>query len=213
MGPTPYSPSLPLPPHSNGPGDPSAVPYAVESVKALVGKAPVLGICMGHQLLGQALGGSTFKMKFGHHGGNHPVRQVSTGRVEISAQNHNYAVDPTTLPEGVEVTHINLNDGTCAGLSFPAMNAMSIQYHPESSPGPHDSDPGETRGCMCGVVERVCGQHPKQKDLLFYLLEWGQQVVRLFLNAVGFLVVIIVFAILSVGGSSRKYLLTCWRWE
>eukprot|EP00271_Cylindrocystis_brebissonii_P009237 TRINITY_DN23939_c0_g1_i1.p1 TRINITY_DN23939_c0_g1~~TRINITY_DN23939_c0_g1_i1.p1 ORF type:complete len:455 (+),score=96.53 TRINITY_DN23939_c0_g1_i1:136-1500(+) len=126
---------------SNGPGDPSAVPYAVASVKELVGKAPVLGICMGHQLLGQALGGSTFKMKFGHHGGNHPVRQEKTGRVEISAQNHNYAVDPATLPEGVEVTHINLNDGTCAGLSFPAMNAMSIQYHPESSPGPHDSDP------------------------------------------------------------------------
>jgi carbamoyl-phosphate synthase small subunit len=126
---------------SNGPGDPSAVPYAVKSVQDLVGKVPVFGICMGHQLLGQALGGTTFKMKFGHHGGNHPVRHLATGRVEISAQNHNYAVDPDTLPEGVKVSHINLNDGTCAGLTFPAMKAMSIQYHPEASPGPHDSDP------------------------------------------------------------------------
>ncbi|XP_061363484.1 carbamoyl-phosphate synthase small chain, chloroplastic-like [Gastrolobium bilobum] len=125
---------------SNGPGDPSAVPYAVETVKNILGKVPVFGICMGHQLLGQALGGTTFKMKFGHHGGNHPVRNLRTGHVEISAQNHNYAVDPTTLPEGVEVTHINLNDGSCAGLAFPAQRIMSIQYHPEASPGPHDSD-------------------------------------------------------------------------
>ncbi|GAQ81155.1 Multifunctional pyrimidine synthesis protein CAD [Klebsormidium nitens] len=126
---------------SNGPGDPSAVPYAVENVKGLLGQVPVFGICMGHQLLGQAFGGTTFKMKFGHHGGNHPVRQVATGRVEISAQNHNYAVDTDSLPDGVEITHINLNDGTCAGMVFPAMQAMSIQYHPEASPGPHDSDP------------------------------------------------------------------------
>ncbi|KAG6550116.1 hypothetical protein Mapa_008072 [Marchantia paleacea] len=126
---------------SNGPGDPSAVPYAVESVRECIGQVPVFGICMGHQLLGQALGGKTFKMKFGHHGGNHPVRHLPTGRVEISAQNHNYAVDPASLPEGVEVTHINLNDGTCAGMTFPAMKVMSIQYHPESSPGPHDADP------------------------------------------------------------------------
>lgn len=125
---------------SNGPGDPSAVPYAVENVKKIVGNIPVFGICMGHQLLGQALGGKTFKMKFGHHGGNHPVRHIPTGRVEISSQNHNYAVDPQTLPSGVEVTHINLNDGTCAGLVYPAMKVMGIQYHPESSPGPHDSD-------------------------------------------------------------------------
>ncbi|KAJ7553272.1 hypothetical protein O6H91_06G090500 [Diphasiastrum complanatum] len=126
---------------SNGPGDPSAVPYAVDSVRSFLGKLPVFGICMGHQLLGQALGGKTFKMKFGHHGGNHPVRHLPTGRIEISAQNHNYAVDIASLPEGVEVTHINLNDGTCAGLTIPAMKVMSIQYHPEASPGPHDADP------------------------------------------------------------------------
>ncbi|KAL3653649.1 hypothetical protein CASFOL_003330 [Castilleja foliolosa] len=125
---------------SNGPGDPSAVPYAVETVKEIIGKVPVFGICMGHQLLGQALGGKTFKMKFGHHGGNHPVRNVRNGRVEISAQNHNYAVDPESLPEGVEVTHVNLNDGSCAGLAFAERKLMSLQYHPEASPGPHDSD-------------------------------------------------------------------------
>ncbi|KAM7513758.1 hypothetical protein LguiA_003341 [Lonicera macranthoides] len=125
---------------SNGPGDPSAVPYAVETVKEIIGKVAVFGICMGHQLLGQALGGKTFKMKFGHHGGNHPVRNFRNGRVEISAQNHNYAVDPASLPKGVEVTHVNLNDGSCAGLAFPQRKLMSLQYHPEASPGPHDSD-------------------------------------------------------------------------
>ncbi|KAG9442913.1 hypothetical protein H6P81_018767 [Aristolochia fimbriata] len=125
---------------SNGPGDPSAVPYAVETVKELIGKVPVFGICMGHQLLGQALGGNTFKMKFGHHGGNHPVRNHRNGQVEISSQNHNYAVDPMSLPDGVEVTHTNLNDGSCAGLAFPDRKCMSLQYHPEASPGPHDSD-------------------------------------------------------------------------
>ncbi|KAL3527973.1 hypothetical protein ACH5RR_012629 [Cinchona calisaya] len=126
---------------SNGPGDPSAVPYAVETVKEIIGKIPVFGICMGHQLLGQALGGKTFKMKFGHHGGNHPVRNLQDGSVEISAQNHNYAVDPASLPNGVEVTHINLNDGSCAGLAYSSLKLMSLQYHPEASPGPHDSDP------------------------------------------------------------------------
>ncbi|KAJ4957180.1 hypothetical protein NE237_013963 [Protea cynaroides] len=126
---------------SNGPGDPSAVPYAVDTVKEIVGKVPVFGICMGHQLLGLALGGKTYKMKFGHHGGNHPVRNLRNGCVEISAQNHNYAVDPESLPEGVKVTHVNLNDGSCAGLAFPTLRVMSLQYHPEASPGPHDSDP------------------------------------------------------------------------
>ncbi|PSS30288.1 Carbamoyl-phosphate synthase small chain like [Actinidia chinensis var. chinensis] len=125
---------------SNGPGDPSAVPYAVETVKKIIGKVPVFGICMGHQLIGQALGGKTFKMKFGHHGGNHPVRNLRGGSIEISAQNHNYAVDPASLPKGVEVTHINLNDGSCAGLAFSQRKLMSLQYHPEASPGPHDSD-------------------------------------------------------------------------
>ncbi|KAK1313902.1 Carbamoyl-phosphate synthase small chain [Acorus calamus] len=126
---------------SNGPGDPAAVPYAVETVKEIIGKVPVFGICMGHQLIGQALGGKTFKMKFGHHGGNHPVGNLRNGCVEISAQNHNYAVDPASLPPGVEVTHVNLNDNSCAGLACPELKLMSLQYHPESSPGPHDSDP------------------------------------------------------------------------
>ncbi|RZC71199.1 hypothetical protein C5167_034429 [Papaver somniferum] len=130
---------------SNGPGDPSAVPYAVETVKQIIGEVPVFGICMGHQLLGQALGGKTSKMKFGHHGGNHPVRDIRKNRVEISAQNHNYAVDPDSLPEGAQMTHINLNDKSCAGLAFPALNIMSLQYHPEASPGPHDSDSGKRR--------------------------------------------------------------------
>lgn len=125
---------------SNGPGDPSAVPYAVDNAKKILGKKPVFGICMGHQVLGQAFGASTFKLKFGHHGGNHPIRFDPTGRIEISAQNHNFAVDPATLPAGVEVTHVNLNDGTCAGMVYPSMKAMSIQYHPEASPGPHDAD-------------------------------------------------------------------------
>ncbi len=121
-------------------GDPSAAPYAVENAKAILGKKPVFGICMGHQILGQAFGGKTFKLKFGHHGGNHPIRYNPTGRIEISAQNHNFAVDPKSLPPGVEVTHINLNDGTCAGMVYAEKKAMTIQYHPESSPGPHDAD-------------------------------------------------------------------------
>jgi len=125
---------------SNGPGDPSAVPYAVANAEAIVGKKPVFGICMGHQVLGQALGARTFKLKFGHHGGNHPIRFNPTGRIEISAQNHNFAVDASTLPDDVEVSHINLNDGTCAGLLAPSRKIMTIQYHPEASPGPHDAD-------------------------------------------------------------------------
>ena len=125
---------------SNGPGDPAAAPYVVETAKKLLGTKPMFGICMGHQILGQAFGGKTFKLKFGHHGANHPIGHLPTGRVEISSQNHNFAVDPASLPEGVEVTHVNLNDGTCAGLLCPEKKAMSIQYHPEASPGPHDAD-------------------------------------------------------------------------
>jgi len=125
---------------SNGPGDPSAVPYAVENAKAIIGKKPVFGICMGHQVLGQAFGASTFKLPFGHHGGNHPIRFQPDGRIEISAQNHNFAVDPQSLPKEVEVSHVNLNDGTCAGLVAPSLKAMTIQYHPEASPGPRDAD-------------------------------------------------------------------------
>jgi carbamoyl-phosphate synthase small subunit len=125
---------------SNGPGDPSAVPYAVDNARAILGQKPVFGICMGHQVLGQAFGAATFKLKFGHHGGNHPIRHNPTGRIEISAQNHNFAVDPTTLPPSVSVSHINLTDGTCAGLVAPSLKAMTIQYHPEASPGPHDAD-------------------------------------------------------------------------
>ncbi|PKA48899.1 Carbamoyl-phosphate synthase small chain [Apostasia shenzhenica] len=140
----PASETVKMKPHgvlfSNGPGDPAAVPYAVEIVKEIIGKVPVFGICMGHQLLGQALGGKTFKMKFGHHGGNHPVCNLLNGCVEISAQNHNYAVDPLSLPTGVEMTHINLNDNSCAGLRCSELKLMSLQYHPEASPGPHDSD-------------------------------------------------------------------------
>lgn len=125
---------------SNGPGDPSAVPYAVTACKQLLGKLPMFGICMGHQVLGQALGGRTYKMKFGHHAGNHPIRHMKDGRVEISAQNHNYAVDAATLPAGVQVTHISLNDGSVAGLEWPEQRCMGIQYHPEAGPGPHDAD-------------------------------------------------------------------------
>lgn len=125
---------------SNGPGDPSAVPYAVDIAKQILGKKPVFGICMGHQVLGQAFGGTTFKLPFGHHGGNHPLRHTPTGRIEISAQNHNFAVDPASLPKEVEISLINLNDGTCAGMVHPGLRAMTVQSHPEASPGPHDSD-------------------------------------------------------------------------
>ena len=124
---------------SNGPGDPEPLEYAIENVRALKGKAPLFGICLGHQIFGLALGGRTYKLKFGHHGGNHPILNHETGKVEITAQNHNYNVDPASLPEDVAQTHTNLNDGTLAGLRSKSDPMFSVQYHPEASPGPHDS--------------------------------------------------------------------------
>ena len=124
---------------SNGPGDPEPLGYAIENVRALKGKAPLFGICLGHQIFGLALGGKTYKLKFGHHGGNHPILNHETGKVEITAQNHNFNVDPASLPDDVAVTHVNLNDDTLAGLKHKTDPMFSVQYHPEASPGPHDS--------------------------------------------------------------------------
>jgi carbamoyl-phosphate synthase small subunit len=124
---------------SNGPGDPEPLDYAISNVRELKGKAPLFGICLGHQIFGLALGGKTYKLKFGHHGGNHPILNHETGKVEITAQNHNYNVDPATLPQDVAQTHTNLNDGTLAGLKHKTEPMFSVQYHPEASPGPHDS--------------------------------------------------------------------------
>jgi carbamoyl-phosphate synthase small subunit len=124
---------------SNGPGDPAALGYAVETIKGLIGKKPIFGICLGHQLLGLALGGKTFKLKFGHRGANQPVFNRLTGQVEITTQNHGFAVDPKSLPSEVETTHINLNDGTLEGLRHAKQRLFSVQYHPEASAGPHDS--------------------------------------------------------------------------
>src|SRR3954467_10778505 len=123
---------------SNGPGDPAAVTYAVDAIRGLLGEVPVFGICLGHQLLGTALGGNTYKLKFGHHGGNHPVRRVATGGVEITSQNHNYAVVEGSI-DSADVTHVNLNDGVVEGLRCRDVPAFSVQYHPEAGPGPHDA--------------------------------------------------------------------------
>jgi carbamoyl-phosphate synthase small subunit len=124
---------------SNGPGDPSALENAVDTLRSLLGEVPVFGICLGHQLLGLALGCETYKMPFGHHGANHPVRNLETGRIEITSQNHGFAVREVTLPEGVELTHRNLYDGTVEGIESEELRAWSVQYHPESRPGPRDS--------------------------------------------------------------------------
>jgi carbamoyl-phosphate synthase small subunit len=125
---------------SNGPGDPEAVPYLIETVRGLIGEAPIFGICLGNQILGLAFGGSTYKLKFGHHGANHPVRDLFTGRVEITAQNHGFAVDPKSVAKlGLEETHVNLNDGTSEGMRHRELPVFSVQYHPEASPGPHDA--------------------------------------------------------------------------
>ncbi len=126
---------------SNGPGDPAPLTYAIENAKTLVDSGvPVFGICLGHQVLGLAMGGKTFKLKFGHRGANHPVKNLETGRVEITSQNHGFAVDPKSLPEDVEVTHVNLYDGTVEGLRHRTRPVFCVQYHPEASPGPHDAD-------------------------------------------------------------------------
>jgi carbamoyl-phosphate synthase small subunit len=127
---------------SNGPGDPAAVTYAIDNVRELVDTAdrPVFGICLGHQLLGLALGAETFKLKFGHRGANHPVQQLDSNKIEITSQNHGFAVDPESLPAHARVTHLNLYDGTVEGLRHVDKPIYSVQYHPEASPGPHDAD-------------------------------------------------------------------------
>ena len=124
---------------SNGPGDPAALPYAHEALRDLIGKKPIFGICLGHQVLGFAFGGSTFKLKFGHRGANQPVKDLRSGRVAITAQNHGFAVDPDSLPSNVEVSHVNLNDGTVEGMRHRQLPIFSVQYHPEAAPGPHDA--------------------------------------------------------------------------
>jgi carbamoyl-phosphate synthase small subunit len=125
---------------SNGPGDPEMAQYAVDTIQGLLGAIPIFGICLGHQLLGRAIGADTVKLPFGHHGGNHPVKNLHTDRIEITSQNHNFAVDASSLPANAEMTHVNLNDGVCEGLEVASEQAFSVQHHPEANPGPHDSN-------------------------------------------------------------------------
>ena len=125
---------------SNGPGDPEPITYAVANIRKLLGRVPIFGICLGHQLCGLALGGRTFKLKFGHHGANHPVKNLLTQKIEITSQNHGFCVDPDSLPPSdVEITHVNLNDHTNEGMRHRSLPLFSVQYHPEASPGPHDA--------------------------------------------------------------------------
>jgi carbamoyl-phosphate synthase small subunit len=138
---------------SNGPGDPDAVAYARENVRELIGEVPIFGICLGHQILSLALGARTYKLKFGHHGANHPVKDLGTGKVEITAQNHGFAVDATSIPEGTTITHLNLNDRTVEGVAHRTLPLFSVQYHPESSPGPHDAH--YLFGRFIGLMNRV----------------------------------------------------------
>lgn len=144
---------------SNGPGDPAAVSYAIKTVKNLLGKLPIFGICLGHQILALAMGGRTYKLKFGHRGANHPVKNLQTGRIEVTTQNHGFCVDIDSLKgKNVKLTHINLNDNTIEGIRCDKVSAFSVQYHPEASPGPHDSN------YLFEVFIKLMAQHVEKKD-------------------------------------------------